>query len=127
MQPKVESNQFDSSAAAKANIIYSDYPAHMLPMEKLERTFVREDQEIHIKIQNAQVGDNLFVKIESLDSNGNVILSKIIKPNNETDGPFGHEVTYMVKEKGDHTFIFKKNTRASGSIVGDVLITLIKK
>ncbi len=109
------------------HIIYSDYPADMLPMEKLERTFSNENQEIHIKVQHAHVGDNLFVEIEHSEPNGNVQINKIIRPNGSTDGPFGRELTYNVKEEGDYTFIFKKNTRASGSIKGDVLITLIKK
>ncbi len=107
-------------------MIYSDYPADNLPMEKLSRTITNEEQVVYVKIQNAKTGQTFSVQVEHENPEGNIAVRHIYGPGMQ-EGPFGNTVDYKIPKDGDYTFAIKKNNRAEGRQSGNILITLTKK
>lgn len=107
-------------------VIYSDYPADNLPMEKLSRNITNENQVVYVKIQQAKKGDTFNIKVEHEKPDGNIAIPHVYGPGVQ-DGPFGRETVYTAPKDGDYTFAFTKNKRAEGNQSGKILITLTKK
>lgn len=105
--------------------IYSDYPADNLPMEKLTRTIMNENQVVYVKIQNSKKGETFRVEVSHSNPDGNIAIPHVYGPGLQ-DGPFGREVNYTVPKDGDYTFTFTRNNRAEGSQLGDISISVIK-
>lgn len=124
-QPDIPKGPTDGVVTTE-NYIYSDYPSDNLPMEKLTRTITNENQVVYVKIQDAKQGETFNINVEHKKPDGNIAITHIYGPGIQ-EGPFGRATTYTIPKNGDYTFAFTKNSRAAGSQLGDILITLVKK
>ncbi|MGC4234139.1 MAG: hypothetical protein QM594_14260 [Niabella sp.] len=103
-------------------IIQVTVPAGTLPV-KLDKTIVSETQSIHVTITDMDAG-LLNVSISHSKPDANLRISQVVMPDGSTDGPFGQQITFDARQKGDYVIIINKSNMASGSQVGDVLINI---
>ncbi|GAB3425424.1 hypothetical protein [Niabella aquatica] len=97
-------------------------PAATLPV-KLNKTIVAETQSVHITLTDLDPG-LLNVSISPGKPGANIRISQVVMPDGSTDGPFGQQLTFDARQKGNYTIIINKSNMASGSQVGDVLISI---
>lgn len=69
----------------------------------------------------------ITAKLVPLDKDLNIRFSQIILPDGTSDGPFGQELKYTLKQKGMHRFIVGSNLMADGKRKGDFEIKLAVK
>lgn len=103
-------------------VIEVTVPAATLPV-KLNKTIVSETQSIHVTITDMDTG-LLNVSIIPGKPDANLRISQVVMPDGSTDGPFGQQITFDARQKGDYVIIINKSNMASGSQVGDVLINI---
>ncbi|GAB3015943.1 hypothetical protein GCM10027051_20040 [Niabella terrae] len=114
----------DSTAAVlpEAAIINETVSAQLLPVIKLRKTITSPTQAIHFTITDLEPGW-IHISIEPTQPHTNIRISQILMPDNSTDGPFGQELDYEIRQRGDYTFIISRSNMASGSPEGDLYIT----
>jgi hypothetical protein len=104
-------------------VIQVTVPAETLPVARLVRTITSDMQSVNVTITDLDVGQ-LRINISHSKPDANIRISQIVKPDGSTDGPFGQQLVYDIKQKGNYTLIINKSNMASGSQTGDVFIAL---
>lgn len=100
-------------------------PAESLPLVRLQRTFSSNNQVLHVTITGLTPGQ-LKVNLSHSMPDANIRISKIIRPDGSTDGPFGQQMVYDITQTGNYTFVINRSNMASGSQVGDVFVSVEK-
>ena len=80
-------------------------------------------QQIHLVIQGL-AADSLQAKLSFKQEDRNLRFNQIVLPDGTMDGPFGNELMYSTKEKGDYTLIIGKDNMADGNVEGPVSIEI---
>ncbi|GEN75201.1 hypothetical protein [Chryseobacterium hagamense] len=96
--------------------------AAQLPF-KLGEEFTKDGQEFILKITNFSK-QTLKAKISTDVKDFNIRFNQIKLPNGDYDGPFGREITYDVKGKGEVWLIVGKSNMASGSTKGSFTVSV---
>lgn len=104
-------------------VIQVTVPAETLPVARLVRTITSDMQSVNVTVTDLDVGQ-LRINISHSRPDANIRISQIVKPDGSTDGPFGQQLVYDIKQRGNYTLIISKSNMASGSQTGDVFITL---
>ena len=94
----------------------------MLPL-KISDEFTQEQQQMIIKIKNFK-GTKIEGKVTSTNPQLNIRFNQIRMANGEFDGPFGEDLNYDIKEKGEIWLIIGKNLMASGENTGKFTVSL---
>lgn len=112
-----------SAVMPAETIIQVPVPGETLPVTKLERSITSDMQSIHVLLTDLDVG-LLRMSITHSRPDANIRISQIVLPDGSTDGPFGQQLNFDIKQKGNYTIIINKSNMASGTQVGDVFITI---
>ncbi|KMQ68270.1 hypothetical protein ACM39_09205 [Chryseobacterium sp. FH2] len=96
--------------------------AEQLPF-KLGEEFTKDDQELILKITNYNK-PNIKASISTKEKDFNIRFNQIKLPNGDYDGPFGREITYDIKDKGEIWLIIGKSNMASGNTKGSFTISI---
>lgn len=94
----------------------------MLPL-KISDEFTKEQHQMIIKIKNFK-GTKIIGKVTSTNPQLNIRFNQIRMANGEFDGPFGEDLNYDIKEKGEIWLIIDKNLMASGENAGKFTVSL---
>lgn len=104
-------------------IIQVTVPAETLPVARMLRTLTSDMQSIHLTITDFDVGQ-LRINVNHSKPDANIRISQVVRPDGSADGPFGQQLVYDIKQRGNYTVIINKSNMSSGTQVGDVFITL---
>lgn len=85
--------------------------------------FTEKHDKLILKISDFTQSE-ITATIKVKDSKQNIRFNQIKFPDGSMDGPFGKELTHIVKEKGEVWLIIGKNNMAEGSITGDFSVTV---
>ena len=85
--------------------------------------FTEKHDKLILKISDFTQSE-IKAMIKTKDSKQNIRFNQIKFPDGSMDGPFGKELTHIVKEKGEVWLIIGKNNMAEGSITGDFSVTV---
>ncbi|ALR31596.1 hypothetical protein ATE47_14250 [Chryseobacterium sp. IHB B 17019] len=96
--------------------------AEQLPFT-LGEEFTKDDQEFILKITDFDK-PSIKAKISTKEKDFNIRFNQIKLPNGDYDGPFGREITYEVKEKGEVWLIIGKSNMASGNTKGAFTVSV---
>jgi len=96
--------------------------AEQLPVT-LGEEFTEDGQECTLKITGFSK-PNIKAKISTNQKDFNIRFNQIRLPNGDYDGPFGREITYDVKEKGEVWLIIGKSNMASGNTKGSFTVSI---
>ena len=113
---------FETSRVVESNKIVKTINGEMLPMEIADE-FTENDQQMIIKIKNF-TGKNIDGKIDPTNPKMNIRFNQIKLPNGDYDGPFGRDIHYDIKEKGEIWLIIAKSNMASGDVTGKFTVSL---
>lgn len=94
----------------------------MIPL-KINDEFTTDQQKFILKIKNFD-SKKISGTVASDNNDMNIRFNQIKLPSGEMDGPFGPEINYEVKEKGEVWLIIGKNLMASGNPKGKFTVTL---
>ncbi|WP_027380207.1 hypothetical protein [Chryseobacterium daeguense] len=96
--------------------------AEQLPFT-LGEEFTKDVQEFILKITNY---DKPVIKasISTKEKDFNIRFNQIKLPNGDYDGPFGREITYDLKDKGEVWLIIGKSNMASGNTKGSFTVSV---
>lgn len=86
-------------------------------------TISKDNQEFILKITNFNKS-TLKAKITKKEKDFNIRFNQIRLPNGDYDGPFGTELTYDVKGKGEVWLIIGKSNMASGNTKGNFTVSV---
>ncbi|WP_415325454.1 hypothetical protein [Chryseobacterium sp. MMS23-Vi53] len=89
----------------------------------LGEEFTKDGQELILKITDFEK-PNLKAKISTKEKDFNIRFNQIKLPNGDYDGPFGREITYEVKDKGEVWLIIGKSNMASGNTKGSFTVSI---
>ncbi|KQT20657.1 hypothetical protein ASG22_16925 [Chryseobacterium sp. Leaf405] len=89
----------------------------------LGEEFTKDDQEFILKITDFDK-PNIKAKINTKQKDFNIRFNQIKLPNGDYDGPFGREITYDVKGKGEVWLMIGKSNMASGNTKGSFTVSL---
>lgn len=67
---------------------------------------------------------NLVAIIQPVKKDCNIRINNIIQPNDSSDGPFGRELKYKLKIKGDYVLVVGPNLMASDPMDCDFVLTI---
>ncbi|WPO83290.1 hypothetical protein SD427_02780 [Chryseobacterium sp. JJR-5R] len=96
--------------------------AEQLPVT-LGEEFTEDGQEFTLKITGFSK-PGIKAKISTNQKDFNIRFNQIRLPNGDYDGPFGREVTYDVKEKGEVWLIIGNSNMASGNTKGSFTVSV---
>ncbi|SEW38377.1 hypothetical protein SAMN05421841_2458 [Chryseobacterium wanjuense] len=96
--------------------------AEQLPFT-LGEEFTKDDQEFILKITDFNK-PNIKAKISTKEKDFNIRFNQIKLPNGDYDGPFGREISYDVKDKGEVWLIIGKSNMASGNTKGSFTVSV---
>jgi len=96
--------------------------AEQLPVT-LGEEFTEDGQEFTLKITGFSK-PHIKAKISTNQKDFNIRFNQIRLPNGDYDGPFGREITYDVKEKGEVWLIIGKSNMASGNTKGSFTVSI---
>lgn len=96
--------------------------AEMFPLT-LGEEFTKDGQEFILKIINFDQS-KINAKISTKEKDFNIRFNQIKLPNGDYDGPFGRDLTYDVKDKGEVWLIIGKSNMASGNTKGSFTVSL---
>lgn len=96
--------------------------AEQLPVT-LGEEFTEDGQEFTLKITGFSK-PNIKAKISTNQKDFNIRFNQIRLPNGDYDGPFGREITYDIKEKGEVWLIIGKSNMASGNTKGSFTVSI---
>lgn len=119
-------NAPDSSMATlpSESVISETVSAGNLPVQ-VYKTISSNSQSLRILLTDVEPG-TLKINLTHSDEYANIRISQVIMPDGSSDGPFGRDLKLNARQKGDYTIIINKSNMASGSQVGDVVITIEK-
>lgn len=89
----------------------------------LGEEFTTDGQEFILKIINFNKS-KIQAKISTNEKDFNIRFNQIKLPNGDFDGPFGREITYDVKDKGEVWLIIGKSNMASGNTKGSFTVSV---
>lgn len=89
----------------------------------LGEEFTKEGQELILKLKHYEKSD-LKATITTNEKDFNIRFNQIRLPNGDYDGPFGREITYKIREKGEVWLIIGKSNMASGNTKGSFTVTV---
>ncbi|MDQ0591673.1 hypothetical protein QFZ37_000042 [Chryseobacterium ginsenosidimutans] len=89
----------------------------------LGEEFTKDGQEFILKITDFEK-PTLKAKISTKEKDFNIRFNQIKLPNGDYDGPFGRDITYEVKEKGEVWLIIGKSNMASGNTTGSFTVSV---
>lgn len=89
----------------------------------LGEEFTKDGQEFVLKIINFNQ-PKVNAKISTKEKDFNIRFNQIKLPNGDYDGPFGRDLTYDIKEKGEVWLIIGKSNMASGNTKGSFTVSL---
>lgn len=69
-------------------------------------------------VLNSDTANKLALKITPIDTIANIRINQIIDSKNNSDGPFGRELEYIIKEKGVHKIIVSESQMAGEAWAG---------
>lgn len=118
-KPEILTNTF---RVVEGDKIIKTINGDMIPLE-ISEEFTRNEQQFIIKIKNFS-GTKISGNITSPDSKLNIRFNQIRLANGEFDGPFGREINYDVKDKGEIWLIIGKNLMADGDLKGKFTVQL---
>lgn len=104
-------------------VIQVTVPAETLPVTRLQRTITSDMQSVNVTITDLDVGQ-LRINVSHSKPDANIRISQVVRPDGSTDGPFGQQLVYDIKQRGNYTIVINKSNMASGTQVGDLFITL---
>lgn len=96
--------------------------AEQLPVT-LGEEFTEDGQEFTLKITGFSK-PGIKAKISTNQKDFNIRFNQISLPNGDYDGPFGREITYDIKEKGEVWLIIGKSNMASGNTKGSFTVSV---
>lgn len=96
--------------------------ASQLPFT-LGEEFTKDDQELVLKLTNFEQS-KIKATIATKEKDFNIRFNQIRLPNGDYDGPFGRDITYDVKEKGEVWLIIGKSNMASGNTKGHFTVSV---
>ncbi|MCW3161938.1 hypothetical protein [Chryseobacterium oryctis] len=96
--------------------------AENLPF-RFGEVFTKDNQELVLKIEN-YTNPTLKASISTDEKDFNIRFNQIKLPNGEYDGPFGREITYDIKQKGEVWLIIGKSNMASGNDIGHFTVSV---
>jgi hypothetical protein len=89
----------------------------------LGEEFTKDGQEFILKIINFDQ-PKINAKISTKEKDFNIRFNQIKLPNGDYDGPFGRDLTYDIKEKGEVWLIIGKSNMTSGNTKGSFTVSL---
>lgn len=89
----------------------------------LGEEFTKDDQEFILKITDFNK-PSIKAKINTKLKDFNIRFNQIKLPNGDYDGPFGRDITYDVKDKGEVWLIIGKSNMASGNTKGSFTVSV---
>ncbi|MDQ1098767.1 MULTISPECIES: hypothetical protein [Chryseobacterium] len=96
--------------------------ASQLPFT-LGEQFTDQNQKLILKISNFDQS-KIKANINTRQKDFNIRFNQIRLPNGDYDGPFGNEITYDVKGKGEVWLIIGKDQMAEGNTKGDFTVSV---
>ncbi|MGA9212713.1 hypothetical protein [Kaistella sp.] len=113
---------FKTERVVDGNEIIHTINAADLPITIADE-FSTNDQQLVVKIKYF-IGKKIVGKITPKNSNMNIRFNQIKLPNGNFDGPFGREISYDIKTKGELWLIIGKSLMASGEEKGKFTVDL---
>lgn len=113
---------FKSDKVVDGNSIIKTIEADQLPVA-ISDEFTASGQQFIIKIKNFN-SNTIIGKITPENPQMNIRFNQIKLVNGDYDGPFGRELNYTIKDKGEIWLIISKSNMASGTITGKFTIHL---
>ncbi|QBO57435.1 hypothetical protein [Chryseobacterium salivictor] len=113
---------FKTERTVGGNKIIQTINADQLPI-LLSDEFTTENQQMVVKIRDFN-RRQLIGKISPENSDMNIRFNQIKLANGHYDGPFGREIKYDIKEKGEIWLIIGKSNMASGEAKGKFTVNL---
>lgn len=108
--------------AVDGNKIIKTLNGDMLPM-KITDEFTKADQQLILKIKNFNA-PKISGTIVPENPKMNIRFTQIKLANGDYDGPFGRDITYEIKEKGEIWLLVGKSNMASGETKGKFTVNL---
>ncbi len=102
--------------ATEGNKIIKTINGDMIPLSVRDE-FVNNDQQYILKIKNFG-RQTISGEITPEYPQMNIRFNQIRLPNGEYDGPFGREISYNIKDKGEIWLIIGRSNMASGAPTG---------
>jgi len=96
--------------------------ASQLPFTVGEQ-FTDQNQKLILKISNVDQS-KVNAKISTRQKDFNIRFNQIRLPNGDYDGPFGRDLTYDIKSKGEVWLIIGKDQMAEGDVKGDFTVSV---
>lgn len=115
-------NKIDSTRITDGQKIIKTISADLLPVT-LSDEFTNDNQEYFIKIKDFKA-QNISGIIIPDNPAMNIRFNQIRLANGEFDGPFGRDITYQIKQKGEIWLIIGKSNMASGTANGKFKVLL---
>lgn len=115
-------NSFVKDRVVEGNKIIRTIHANQRPI-RFSDEFTDVDQQIIIKIKNFKT-DKISGTITPENPEMNIRFNQIKLGNGDFDGPFGRDLKYDVKEKGEIWVIISKSNMASGDVTGKFTVYL---
>lgn len=117
-----ETKPTDAFRVVEGNKIIKTINGDMIPL-KIHDEFTGDQQEYVLKIKNFN-GNKISGKILPENPEMNIRFNQIKLANGDYDGPFGREISYDIKQKGEIWLIVSKSNMASGETKGKFEIEL---
>lgn len=89
----------------------------------LGEEFTNENEELVLKITDFK-NPEIKAEISTKEKDFNIRFNQIKLPNDDYDGPFGRDLTYDLKEKGEVWLIIGKSNMASGNTKGSFTVSI---
>jgi hypothetical protein len=89
----------------------------------LGEEFTKDNQELVLKITDYN-NPEIKAKISTKEKDFNIRFNQIKLPNGDYDGPFGRDLTYEIKDKGEIWLIIGKSNMASGNTKGNFTVSI---
>lgn len=89
----------------------------------LGEEFTKDNQELVLKITDF-TNPEINAKISTKEKDFNIRFNQIKLPNGDYDGPFGRDLTYTLKNKGEIWLVIGKSNMASGNTKGSFTVSI---
>lgn len=117
-----KSNTAKTLVDTKDSVIYVKIDARELP-KTITLSILHNYQKVNIEIAEIH-GHKIQGSIEVKEKNRNIRFNQIKMPDGSTDGPFGQNISYTTRQKGNYTLIIGKDNMADGTFEGKATVSL---
>ena len=122
-KPKVEAAKANSeSKVLEGNKIIQTIDASKIPIS-INEEFTNDDQQLIIKIENFK-GSKITGNIVPQNEMMNIRFNQIKLADGEFDGPFGRDISYVIKKSGEIWLLISKSNMASEKATGKFTVSL---